>query len=61
MGFALVLAVLQWIGQICPPLALSVILEAWQDKGKGKGNRASKTHGHADACQRKIFLNLRKI
>ena len=24
---------LQWVGQICLPLALYVILEAWQDKG----------------------------
>ena len=32
MGFALVLGGLQWLGQICPPpLALNVILEAWQD------------------------------
>ena len=24
---------LQWVGQICLPLALYVILEAWQDRG----------------------------
>ena len=39
--------------EICPLFqANQEIQEAWDDE---EGGRASKTHGHADACPRKIF------